>query len=330
VIAHNRVCLTDADAQAVARVVKSGWIGQGSQVSILEAELAGRFRPGGAAAVVSSGTAALRLAMIGLGAESGTVAIPTYACSALYHAVNDGAEPVPLVDCTDETLCAHTANVIVHTYGHACPAACDTLIEDFTHAPGVDYGSFPCGSLGKASVISFGATKPLGAGAGGAVLGDADLIGVVKDLRDYDGKRSLGARFNFQTSDIVAALIRRRLDRLDTDNEWRRDTAQRYSEVCDAKGILIYGNSLFSNFYRFVIRVSDVASAIRHFARHGVEAINPLEPWELLHRQLGLDPAGFPHAEDAAAHTISLPIWPGMMVSEVERVAEALKCLEET
>lgn len=319
-IPHNRVVLQGEDAVMLASVLDSGQIGPGPQVRALEAELAERFRPGAEAACVCSGTAALRLAVIAMGLTDMT--LPTYACTSLYHAVNDGVGDLGLMDCDPETLASAAASVVVHTYGVpvAVPAG---AIEDFTHAAGGEIDGRPCGSFGAASVLSFGATKPLGVGGGGAVLGPPDLIAEIRDLRDYDGKRDFRPRFNWQFCDLLAALARHRLERLDAEVEARRSIAARYETVCHDRGLKFHGGTQ-STRYRFVVHVPDPPSAIVHFAKAGVEVINPLEPWELLHRQVSLEPADFPAAEGVAASTISLPVWPGMQASQVERVADAL------
>jgi dTDP-4-amino-4,6-dideoxygalactose transaminase len=326
-ILHNRVALTEADKAAVRRVLDSGQIGQGPEVERFEDELAARFRPDGAAACVSSGTAAIRLAMIGL--DLVDVSIPTYACSALYHAVYDGVLFPTLVDCDAETFNTPTATVAVHTYGVPCDVQ-DAAIEDFTHSPGASLGQRPCGSLGAASVISFGATKPLGCGAGGAVLGSPDLIEVVKDMRDYDGHSDLQARFNWMMSDVTAAIGRSRLARLDADNQWRRLTASRYSAACIERGIRVHGTATperSPSWYRFIIRVPEVRPVLDHFARAGIQSINPLAPWELIHLQLSMDAGTFPNAEHAATTAVSLPIWPGLSESEVQTVCDAIGTL---
>lgn len=320
VIPHNRVCLRREDGYAVEGVVRSGQIGQGPHVAFFEDELAERFRPGGEAVCVSSGTAALRLASYVC--DSALWTVSTYACVALFHALSDNQTVVEPIDCRADTLDAPAADVVVHTYGVPCPVAPDR-IEDFTHAPGATVDGKPCGSMGALSVISFGATKPLGCGVGGAALGPRDLIETIRDMRDYDGKREFRARFNWQASEFAAALGRRRLARLDEENAWRREVGERYAEACRANGIAMYGGP-GSTFYRFVIRVPDTEKARAHFAAHGVETICPLERWELLHVQLGQE-GEFPNAEDAAVHALSLPIWPGMQESEVARVVEALK-----
>ena len=329
-IPHNKVCLRSEDEYVLSGVVRSGQLAQGPHLSAFEDELAERFRPGGAAACVSSGTAALRLAAIALDPDGETVwTVPTYACTALLHALDGssafGVMRVAMADCTAGTLNAPQATVIVHTYGVPCPVP-EGTIEDFTHAPGAEIEDKPCGSFGAASVISFGATKPLGCGVGGAVLGPPDLIEAVKDMRDYDGKRDLRPRFNWQMGELTAALGRQRLARLDEENTQRFRMALLYLAICQGKGLHVYGYGS-STYYRFVVRVPDPADAIQHFAEHGVQVINPLRTDELLHRQLGLPPEDFPVAEDAAQHTISLPIWPGMAEVDVTCVVEALKGL---
>ena len=76
-----------------------------------------------------------------------------------------------------------------------------------------------------------------------------------------------------------------------------------------------------------MIRVRDVAATITYFAAAGVQVINPLEPWELLHVQMGLDSARYPNAEAIAVSTVSLPIWPGMTEAQVRCVSDALASL---
>jgi dTDP-4-amino-4,6-dideoxygalactose transaminase len=326
-INHNCVVLTEDDKAGVRRVLDSGQIGPGPEVERFEDELAARFRPDGAAACVSSGTAALRLAMIGL--DLVDVSIPTYACSALYHAIYDGTTNPTLLDCDADTFNTPAATVVVHTYGVPC-AVQDGAIEDFTHAAGGRLGQSPCGSLGAASVISFGATKPLGCGAGGAVLGPPDLIAVVKDMRDYDGHSDLQARFNWMMSDVTAAIGRSRLARLDADNHWRRLTASRYFNACAERGIRVHGTATLErhpSWYRFIIRVPEARPVLDHFLRAGIQAINPLAPGELLHLQLSMDAGTFPNAEHAATTAVSLPVWPGMSESEVQTVCEAIGAL---
>ena len=199
------------------------------------------------------------------------------------------------------------------------------LIEDATHGPGATINGKPCGSFGALSVISFGATKPLGIGAGGAVLGPADAIAEIKDRRDYDGKSNLRERFNWQMSDLHAAIGRERLRLLTRENIERMGIASTYrgaNQTVPIQGSYPDGDRVW---YRYVIRVPDWRKAQAHFAVRGIETINPLMPEELIHRRLGRAPSEFPNAEAVAETTLSLPIFPGITDDEVRRVADALE-----
>lgn len=343
VVPHNRwVNRLDYEA-AVLGVLRSGHVDQSVSVIELERQLAARFRPGGACAVVSSGTAALFLALVAQDDHTlHNPVLPTYACSALYQAVemwqHDFGEyyaPTAFCDVNPLTFNAvDPCSVFVHTYG--LPGAVpEGAVEDFTHAPGASLDGKPCGSLGRFSVISFGATKPLGVGAGGAVLSDdVDAIVRIRSIRDYDMNSWLPRevqRFNWKLGDIYAAMAIERLQTLGQENLWRNHTALMYWE---SMGPLRYAHPLHSGrngktWYRFVIQTPDWVAARAHFTSLGIETINPLRPDELLHMSVGAygNPARLPVAEAVAHSTLSLPIWPGMTDEHVARVCDALSRL---
>ena len=120
-IPHNRWLNRPEYEAAVLRVLHSGHVAQGPEVEAFERELAERFRPGEACAVVSSGTAALYLAMKALHLKSsGRISVPTYSCSALYYAVTLVGQIVQLADCEEPTFCSPRADIFCHTYGIPC------------------------------------------------------------------------------------------------------------------------------------------------------------------------------------------------------------------
>src|SRR5207249_11169799 len=134
-IPHSRPTIGDDDGERVARVVRGGQLAQGPEVAGLERELAERIGVA-AAAAVSSGSAALELALRALDVGPGhEVIIPTYVCDALYHAVTRcGATPV-LADADPETLGLSAADaarrrtrrtraiIVVHPFGLAVDLA---------------------------------------------------------------------------------------------------------------------------------------------------------------------------------------------------------------
>ncbi|HEY3998377.1 MAG TPA: DegT/DnrJ/EryC1/StrS family aminotransferase, partial [Candidatus Xenobia bacterium] len=139
-VVHNRVRAHPEDAEAVARVVRSGQWAQGPQVAELERRLA--LMAGVRHAVcVGSGVAALRLSLLGLGVGPGDeVVMPGYCCVALPNAVlSVGAVPrrvdVGRGSWNLEGAVAGQAAIVVDTFGR--PARVDfgvPVIEDCSHA----------------------------------------------------------------------------------------------------------------------------------------------------------------------------------------------------
>ena len=231
-IPHSRPTIGDDDAERVARVVRGGHLAQGPEVASFERGLAQRLGVA-AAAAVSSGSAALELALRALDVGPGhEVIIPTYACDAVYHAVTRcGATPV-LADADPETLGLSAADatrrrtartravIVVHPFGLAVDlddfqALGVALVEDCAQTLGATLGGRPVGARGGLAACSFYATKLLTTGEGGAVTGRAELVARARDARDYDERTDLAPRFNYKMTDMQAALGQSQLARLD-------------------------------------------------------------------------------------------------------------------
>jgi dTDP-4-amino-4,6-dideoxygalactose transaminase len=340
IIPHSRPTLSDDDAERVARVVRGGQIAQGPEVAALEQELA-RFLGVAAAAAVSSGSAALELALravdVGPGDE---VIIPTYVCDALYHAVTRcGATPV-LADADPETLGLSAADaarrrtprtraiIAVHPFGLAVDLA-DlqrlgvALVEDCAQTLGATVGGRPVGARGVLAVCSFYATKLLTTGEGGAVAGSADLVGRVRDMRDYDGRTGLAPRFNYKMTDVQAALGRGQLPRLGTFIARRRVLAARYrAALARAPRCRVPADAADRHVYhRFVVAVdTPLDPVLAHLERRGVAARRPV--FRPIHRALGL--SGYPNAERLWTECLSIPCYPLLTDGEADTVTAAL------
>lgn len=341
-VPHNRWVDRLAYREAIHRVLNAGHPAQGREVEALEDELAARFRPRGAAACVSSGSAAVFLALSVMEPDVEAVSVPTYACSSIYAAAylwastiigRDEARP-RILDCDLQT--SNTRSFIaVDTWG--LPAQVDPAgIEDFTHAPGAMVEGRQCGSFGACSVISFGATKPLGAGGGGAVLGSKTLVAAVRALRDHHRPEAPGDSMNWQMSDLHAAIVRERLRRLDEENFWRTATMARYDGALPGTAdILPQKVRRERTWYRFVVtfREPELAARARaHFCSRRVETIVPILPEEMPHRKefAALQAEEhWPNAERLGRCALSLPIWPGMGTDDVEAVEMACESLDE-
>jgi dTDP-4-amino-4,6-dideoxygalactose transaminase len=170
----------------------------------------------GRALLTPSGTAALELAAMLLGLESGDeVIMPSFTFPTSASAfVRVGATPV-FVDIRPDTLnidpsavsAAITSRtraiVAVHYGGNACDMAALeelaslhglTLVEDAAHAVLARYGTRALGSIGSVSALSFHETKNLSCGEGGALLvNNPALVDRAEILREKGTDR---ARFH--------------------------------------------------------------------------------------------------------------------------------------
>jgi len=338
-IPHSRPLLSDDDAEAVARVVRGGQLAQGPEVEAFEREMAERVGAP-AAAAVSSGTAALELALRALDVgPGGEVIVPTYACDALHHAVTRcGARPVLAdADPATSTLSVSDAGrrlgprtravVVPHAFGLAVDlgafeALGVPLVEDCAQALGARVGGRAAGSQGRLSVCSFYATKLLTTGEGGMVFGPPALVARVRDQRDYDERDDLVPRVNAKLTDMQAALGRSQLRRLDAFVARRRAIAADYRRRLAALPCRLPADAGAAHVYhRFVVSVdAPVPAVLDAMDARGVTARRPV--FRPLHRALGL--AGFPEADRLWSTGLSLPCYPALADAEVAVVAGAL------
>ncbi len=339
-IPHSRPTLGEEDLQAIAPVLHSGFLAQGVQVEAFERELSTMLGVKGGVAT-SSGTAALTLALrafqVGEGDE---VLLPSYASSALLHAVFAVGAIPRLVDCDPESfnmdpeaaqrVCSFRAKALIVVHAFGLPAEVEALkrlglftIEAAAQALGATVQGRPVGSLGDAAVLSFYATKLITTGEGGMLLSNEErILGVGRDLRAYDEKEDVRPRFNYKMTEFQAALGRAQLKRLPQFLARREEIAYRYRErlsTLPLKQPLFLPGRVW---YRYVVKgPGPAAPFLDRLTVRGVEARRPV--FRPLHRLLGQE--GFPGAEEAWEKALSLPIYPSLEDEELERVVEAAK-----
>ncbi len=259
-----RPWLGPEEAQALAEVVASGWVAQGPRAAEFERLLAERVGAVHGVAV-SSGTAALHLAMIVLGLGPGDdVIVPSLSYIATANAPRYvGARPVFAdVDPATQNLTADTieavltpatrAVILVHQAGvpadiDAVHALCDPLgvavVEDAACALGATYHDRMIGSHSDLVVFSFHPRKIITTGEGGMVMtARADWADRLRRLRDHGASVSAWARhdvsvvieeyvetgFNFRMSDLLAGVGQVQIGRLDAIVARRRALAHTY------------------------------------------------------------------------------------------------------
>jgi perosamine synthetase len=338
-IPHSRPTLSEADAERVARAIRSGQIAQGPEVAAFERELAARLGVADAAAV-SSGSAALELGLRALGVRAGDeVIIPTYVCDALHHAVARVGAPPVLADADPATLSLSTDDakrrltrrtrglIVPHAFGLAVDlgpflALGVPILEDCAQTLGATVQGRAVGGLGRLAVCSFYATKVLTTGEGGAVAGPAALVREVRGGRDYDERDDLLPRFNYKLTDMQAALGRGQLGRLDEFIERRRAIAARYRTRLAGGPCRLPAEAGERHIYhRFVVEVNrPLGPLIARLNARGIAVRRPV--FRPLHRALGL--TGYPEADRLWSTSLSIPCYPSLSDGDVDAVAAAL------
>jgi dTDP-4-amino-4,6-dideoxygalactose transaminase len=284
-----RPLLGEEEAQAVADVVRSGWVAQGPRVAEFERAIAAAV---GAAhgVATSSCTTALHLALHALGIGPGDeVVVPSLSFIATANAVRYcGAVPVfadvdPLTgNLTAETVTAvrtsrTRAVLVVHQAGvpadaAAIRAACGELpvVEDAACAMGSTWGGRPVGRGALMAAWSFHPRKLLTTGEGGMITtDDAELAARLRRLREHGMTVSAADRhaagrnaveeyeetaFNYRLTDIQAAMGLVQLRRLPGIVARRRELAARYTALLASLGLRTVrdpegGTSNFQSFW---------------------------------------------------------------------------------
>jgi len=212
----------EEEIAAVVDTLRSGWLTVGPRTQEFEEEFA---RAVGAphAVAVSSGTAALHLALDAFDLEPGDEVITSTLTFAATGAtiVHSGARPV-LVDCTRDTLNIDPADVarkvtprtraVVPVHFAGQPAAMDEIlevaqqhrlkiVEDAAHALPASYRGRAVGTIGDVTAFSFYATKNLTTGEGGMLtLTDATVADRLRSRRLHGMSRDAWRRYSAQGS----------------------------------------------------------------------------------------------------------------------------------
>jgi dTDP-4-amino-4,6-dideoxygalactose transaminase len=266
----------ELEEQYVIAAMRSGWIAPlGPDVDAFEVELADRVGVAHGVAL-SSGTAALHLGLLGLGVGRGDIVLTstmTFAATA-NAIVYTGAEPY-FIDCELETGNMHPAllreaierlardgrriGAIVPVdllgkaveYTEICAIADEfgvPVLADAAESLGARHHGRAAGSFGRASVISFNGNKIMTTSGGGMLLtDDADLASRTRYLATQARQpvahyEHVDIGYNYRMSNLLAALGRAQLTRLDDMIARRRAMRERYRDLfAEVDGVKIFG-----------------------------------------------------------------------------------------
>jgi len=338
-------------------VFSSGRLVLGHRLEAFEARLGALCRVPHAVGV-ACGTDAIFLALkalrIGPGDEVVTVAntaVPTVAAVRATGATPvfvDVEEETALLDVTrlEAALGPRTRCLLpVHLFGQmvdmAPLLACArrhglAVVEDCAQACGATYQGHPAGSLGDAGAFSFYPTKVLGAfGDGGAVTtAREDLHQRLRALRFCGLRGGPAAQEEGYTSrldELQAALLDRRLDRLEAGVASRQRIAQIYDDGLAGVGDLRLPSARpgrTHQLYVYTVQTARRDDLQRFLAGEGIESkVNYPVPVHLMpaYRFLATPSGALPVTERLAGTILSLPMYPELPEAQAAEVVTAVR-----
>ncbi|HEX9581381.1 MAG TPA: DegT/DnrJ/EryC1/StrS family aminotransferase [Gemmatimonadales bacterium] len=364
VIRLARPDIDDSDCRAVAEVLRTGWLVQGSRVAEFERRVAARAGTEHAVAVANC-TSALHLALLALDVGPGdAVAVAAYSWPATANVVAlCGAEPL-FVDIEPVTWAMNPARLAatlaenrrvkavipVHTFGgladlpgllraaepHGVP-----LVEDAACALGAVLEGRPAGSWGVEGCFSFHPRKVITTGEGGMITtSDAALARKARALRNHGQDPDTPSPdfilpgFNLRLTDFQGAMGVTQMARLDRLLARRREIAGWYAQALTGLGVVLPGalTPESHTYQAYVVLLPAVladrrAALIARLQTRGIETnigTHHLPLTTWCRARGGHRPGEFPITDDVARRALALPMHGGVGRAEVERVAERL------
>jgi len=341
-IPHSKPTINQSDMASVMQALSERRLSSGYYVEEFEARLA-RFLSFDSAVATNSGTSALHLALLGLDIGRGDeVALPSYACVSLLHAIEYVAASPLLIDADFESMnldihdlhrkiTQRTKAIIVpHLFGR--PVEMEPIqsigipiIEDCAQSLGASRNGRLAGSSGALTICSFYATKVIACGEGGIVCSHSkELTNKLRDLRAVDEKENFIRRYNYKMSDIHASLGLSQFARLDEFIQTRKRLAASYAEAFRSLPVALPDapKNYSHIYYRYVIKVPIRADKIIiKMNAAGISCRRPI--FKPLHHFVKTKAC--PITDTVHDQAISLPIYPELTSGEQAYVIETFK-----
>lgn len=360
----SRPAISEADIQAVIEVLRTPFLSLGPKLPEFEAAFCA-YTGARFATAVSSGTAALHLAVKALGIQPGDEVITSpfsFVASANCVLFVDAVPVFVDIESTslnlnpdliERRITPRTKAILpVHVFGR--PANMDAIldiarrrhvrvIEDACEALGSRWRGRHVGTLGDAGTFAFYPNKQITTGEGGMVVtNDPALDQQFKSLRNQ-GRGSSGAwlqherlGFNYRLSDINCALGLSQLGRIAEILQQRRAVADEYRRhLADIEELELplydVPNGEISWFV-YVVRLKGFArderdGVLRALRSEGIACNDYFSPLHLQPhlRRLGYRESDFPITEAIAASTVALPFYNHLQSEQIRRIGDVLR-----
>src|SRR6476661_639409 len=352
--------ISEAEIEAVAATLRSGWLTTGPRTAELEARMRDYLEAKHVLAV-TSGTAALHLSLVALGIGPGDEVITsslTWPATANVI-VHCGATPV-FADIRPDTLNIdpeHVRELVnertkaimpVDLYGQ--PADLDELaalglplVEDAAHAAESRYRGRKVGAISDLTCFSLYATKNIAAGEGGLIATDRDdLADALDDLRVM--RRGHGSLYDIAVpgykanlSDVLASIALVQLDKVERHAEIRRRHVAIYEDgLAGLDGVTPVARDerdTHAN-HLFVIRVTfadrdDVQRALTDENIGTSIHFLPVHRLTAYRDRLAPNQPELPVTDRAGAEVLSLPLSPAHSDDDIRDAVAALRRVHE-
>ena len=359
-----RPSMGQEECDAVAAILKSGWIGLGPKTAEFESKFA-EYIGAPYAVGLNSATAALDLATLLAGVGPGDeVIVPTITFVSTAHAVMYRGARCIFADVDRETLNISFADVerkvssktkaVIPVHYGGRPVDVRRLqqivgdrvaiIEDCAHACGASYYGKHVGSEGNLSCFSFHAVKNLAMGDGGALVSHREKdydrakrlrwLGIDKDTwtrsdtnRKYWWQYAVvEVGYKCHMNDIAAAIGIVQLKKLDTMNARRREIVRMYTE--SLRNVVETPPDdtpeFRSAWHVYCIKCKKRDDLAGYLQTQGISTGVHYYPIHLYDTCYGTQPE-LPIAETEIKRILSLPIYPDMTDDDVQQVVDQIK-----
>jgi perosamine synthetase len=302
----------DEEVEAVQRVVRSNQIFAANEVSQFEIEFS-KYTKSPNSIGVGNATQGLHLALaaLNIGAGDEVIVTPyswisTASCILMQNAIpifadieseTLGLNPIEI----EKKITSNTKAIIyVHMFGY--PAKANEIlsigkkynipvIEDASHAHGMQIQGIKAGNFGDISVFSLHQRKALSVGDGGVICtSNNKLAERIRRLRSFgDGELS----YNYRMTEFAGALGQVGLKKLDYENTLRRKNAQLLDSLLNNNKLIVRLTS-GNNYGVYYSTLIEIKSEIQNLDDR-VQTINKLgiplkKTWQPLHRHPHFNP----------------------------------------
>jgi len=352
----------EEEIEAVVKVLKSGLLthglGAGPMVTKFEKEFA-KFMKAKYAVAVNTGTAALHLAILGVGIKPGDeVILPSFTFVATAEViVFAGAKPV-FVDIDPETYTISRKEIeraitkktraIMPVDLYGLPADMQpireiadehglAIIEDAAQAHGATYKGKPPGTFADAACWSFYGSKNMTTGEGGMLTTNNDeMAEQARFMRSHGEKQkymSLLLGHNYHMPEIQAAIGCVQLEKLPKFVAKRRENAKRLTEILkkeDRLQLPKVPKGYEHSWYLYTVRLKDVKEKERDrivegLRQKGIDAgVVYMNPIHVMPYYRAFGKYKLPVTEKVAKQVFSLPVHPGVTLKHIDFIGEAV------